>query len=67
MSNRVITISSKELAPKVTKPSQIKGKNAGYEIGRPWTTAKRGDKAGEAAVIKQCQGLVDFIVNETYK
>ena len=61
------TIPSKELAPKVTKPGQIAGKSAGYEMAHAWTTTKRGDKAGEAVVNKQCQGLVEFIVNEAYK
>ena len=61
------TIPSKELAPKVTKPEQITGKSAGYEIAHAWTTTKRGDKAGEAAVNKQCLELIDFIINEAYK
>jgi len=60
------TIPSKELAPKVTKPDGIKGKSMGYEMSHGWT-AKRGDKAGEAAVGKQCQGLVDLVIGEAYK
>ena len=61
------TIPSKELAPKVTKPEQITGKSDGYEMAHAWTTSKRGDKAGEAVVNKQCLGLIDFIINEAYK
>jgi sialate O-acetylesterase len=60
------TIPSEALAPKITKPTQIKGKSASYELGR-WLTAQRGDKEGAAAIGKQLTGLLDAIVNKAYK
>ncbi|MDP6634303.1 MAG: hypothetical protein QGG42_05360 [Phycisphaerae bacterium] len=60
------TIPSKVLAPKITKPKNIKGKSAACEIGR-WLTAERGDKEGAAAAGKQLMGIIDMVVNETYK
>ncbi|MBL7134755.1 MAG: hypothetical protein ISS78_11700, partial [Phycisphaerae bacterium] len=50
----VYTIPSKKLAPKITKPGQIKGKNTAFEIDH-WSDNK------------QILGLIDMVVNEAYK
>jgi hypothetical protein len=60
------TIPGKELAPKVTRPEAISGKNAGYEMTQ-WWGVRRGDKDGEAEAIQQCREVVDFVVREAYK
>lgn len=60
------TIPSKALAPKITRPTRIKGKSTACQISH-WLTAKRGDEADMAAVNKQLMGLVDQVVNEAYK
>ena len=60
------TIPGKTLAPKITRPEQIKGKSTACEIGH-WLTAKRGDKEDMAAVNKQLMGFIDMVVGEVYK
>jgi len=60
------TIPSKALAPKITQPTQIKGKSTPCEIGH-WLTAKRGDKEDMAVVNKQLLRLVGQVVTEAYK
>ena len=60
------TIPDKTLAPKITRPTQIKGKSAACEIGQ-WPTEESGSKKGTTAVNKQLLGLVDQVVNEAYK
>jgi len=61
----IYTIPSKALAPKITKPKQIKGKSAACEISR-WSIAEPKDKADAAAVNKQLMGLIDMVVNKAY-
>ena len=60
------TIPSKSLAPKITRPTDIKGKSTAVEIGH-WLTAKRGDEKDMDVVNKQLLRLVDLVVNEAYK
>ena len=60
------TIPSKALAPKITKPKQIKGKSAACEIDH-WLTAKRGDEKDTAVVNKQLLRLIDLVIKEVYE
>ena len=60
------TIPSKALAPKITRPTQIKGKSTAYEIDH-WLTARRGDEEDMAVVNKQLLGLIDLAVKEVYE
>jgi len=60
------TIPSKALAPKISKPGQIKGKSAAFEIDH-WLAAKRGGKEDAAAVNTQMLGLIDRVVKEVYE
>jgi len=60
------TIPNKVLAPKVTKPTKIKGKSTACEIGH-WLTAKRGDEKDMAVVNKQLLRLVELVIKEAYE
>jgi hypothetical protein len=60
------TIPNKRLAPRITRPTQIKGKSTACEIGGRLTVA-RGDEEGQAAVTKQLLELIDRVVNEAYQ
>jgi len=60
------TVLSKELAPKITRPTKIKGRSTAYEVPR-WWTAKLGDRDSEAAANKQLAGSIDRIVSKAYK
>jgi hypothetical protein len=64
------TIPSKALAPKITRPTGIKGKSTGYEINHWSTPAGRGRKdAGRSpgAAGQEITGLVDLVVKEVYR
>ena len=59
------TIPSRSLAPKITRPAQIKGKSTACEIGH-WLTAKRGDEKDMAVANKQLLRLIELVVKEAY-
>ena len=53
------TIPSKELAPKITMPDKIKGKNTAHQINH-WLTDKTNNN-------RQLMTLIDQVVSEAYK
>jgi len=60
------TIPSKGLAPKITTPVQIKGRNTAFEISR-WLAPQRGEKKDPAALNRQLTELIAQVVREVYK
>jgi len=64
------TIPNKALAPKITRPTKIKGKSTACEISH-WLTARRNgrdiDQNAAAAANRQLFRLIELVVREAYK